>query len=105
MRVADVAERLAPGDGLMRIIQAVGWYFPERLGGTEVYVAALAERLRRLDHDVRIVAPELGASAPRRYDHAGIQVFRFPIRTPLTRDQAQGRATVDGSYATKDGLV
>jgi glycosyltransferase involved in cell wall biosynthesis len=81
----------------MRIIQAVGWYFPERLGGTEVYVAALAERLRRLDHDVRIVAPELGALAPRRYEHAGIPVFRFPVRTPLTRDQAQGRATVDGS--------
>ncbi len=81
----------------MRIIQAAGWYFPERLGGTEVYVAALAERLHRLDHDVRIVAPELGASAPRRYDHAGIPVFRFPIRTPLTRDQAQGRTAVDGS--------
>ncbi|MGB7220060.1 MAG: glycosyltransferase [Vicinamibacterales bacterium] len=81
----------------MRIVQAVGWYFPERLGGTEVYVAALAERLRNLDHDVQIVAPEPGAAAPRQYIHEGIPVFRFPIRTPLTRDEAQGRAPVDGS--------
>ncbi|OFV92017.1 MAG: hypothetical protein A3H95_18735 [Acidobacteria bacterium RIFCSPLOWO2_02_FULL_64_15] len=81
----------------MRIVQAVGWYFPDRLGGTEMYVAALAERLRRMNHDVQIVAPEPGAAAARCYDHAGVPVFRFPIRTPLTRDEAQGRAPVGGS--------
>src|SRR3954447_14570164 len=25
----------------VKIVQAVGWYFPEALGGTEIYVAAL----------------------------------------------------------------
>jgi hypothetical protein len=25
----------------MKIVQAVGWYFPDSLGGTEVYVAGL----------------------------------------------------------------
>jgi glycosyltransferase involved in cell wall biosynthesis len=81
----------------MHIVQAVGWYFPERLGGTEMYVAALADRLHRMHHRVEVVAPEPGASAPRCYRHDGIPVHRYPIRTPLTREQAQGRAPVAGS--------
>ncbi len=80
----------------MRIVQAVGWYFPDRLGGTEVYVAALAERLRRLQHRVEVVAPDPGGSTPRQYEHAGVSVHRYPIRLPLTRDEAQGRAAVPG---------
>jgi len=30
----------------MKIVQAVGWYYPDSLGGTEVYVAGLCRRLR-----------------------------------------------------------
>jgi glycosyltransferase involved in cell wall biosynthesis len=80
----------------MRIVQAVGWYFPDRLGGTEVYVAALAERLRRLRHHVEIAAPDPGGSTPRHYEHEGVSVHRYPIRLPLTREEAQGRAVVPG---------
>jgi glycosyltransferase involved in cell wall biosynthesis len=80
----------------MRIVQAVGWYFPDRLGGTEVYVAALAERLLRLRHHVEIAAPDPGGSTPRHYEHEGVSVHRYPIRLPLTREEAQGRAVVPG---------
>jgi glycosyltransferase involved in cell wall biosynthesis len=81
----------------MHVVQAVGWYFPERLGGTELYVAALADQLRRMHHRVEIVAPDPAASAPRCYQHDGIQVHRYPIQMPLTREQAQGRSAVGGS--------
>ncbi len=89
----------------MRIVQAVGWYFPDRLGGTQVYVAALAERLRRLQHHVDVVAPDPGGSAPRRYEHAGVSVHRYPIRMPLTRDEAQGRAAVSGGEWFQEWLA
>jgi glycosyltransferase involved in cell wall biosynthesis len=81
----------------MRIVQAVGWYFPDRLGGTEVYVAALAERLQRLGHHVEIAAPDPGGATTRHYEHDGVPVHRYPIRVPLTRDEAQGRAAVPGA--------
>ncbi len=30
----------------MKIVHVSGWYFPDSLGGTEAYVAAVAERLQ-----------------------------------------------------------
>ena len=36
----------------MKIVQAVGWYFPEGLGGTEIYVAGLCRRLREAGQEV-----------------------------------------------------
>ena len=29
----------------MKIVQAVGWYYPDSIGGTEIYVAELARQL------------------------------------------------------------
>jgi glycosyltransferase involved in cell wall biosynthesis len=81
----------------MKIVQAVGWYFPVTTGGTEAYVAGLTERLRRFGHDVEIVAPDPAVSAVQTYQHDGTVVHRFPIATPLTRRAAQGRAVVGGS--------
>ena len=81
----------------MKIVQAVGWYFPDRTGGTEIYVAGLARRLRARGHDVAVVAPEPGALAPRSYVHEGTPVHRFPIPARLTRDQAQGRKPIPGA--------
>lgn len=81
----------------MHIVQAVGWYFPERTGGTEVYVAALARRLQAGGHRVEIVSPEPGGAAPRQYLHDGIRVHRFPIPARLSRDEAQGRRPIPGA--------
>jgi glycosyltransferase involved in cell wall biosynthesis len=88
----------------MRIVQAVGWYFPDRLGGTEVYVAALADGLQRLRHHVEIAAPDPGGSTPRQYERDGILVHRYPIRLPLTRGEARGRAEVPGGEWFQDWL-
>ena len=32
----------------MKVVQALGWYFPESSGGTEVYVSGLARGLGRV---------------------------------------------------------
>jgi glycosyltransferase involved in cell wall biosynthesis len=63
----------------MKIVHAAGWYFPDSLGGTEVYVRALARRMRDRGHEVLVTAPaSQGASAHTRAAE-GIRVFRFAV--------------------------
>jgi glycosyltransferase involved in cell wall biosynthesis len=81
----------------MKVVQAAGWYYPDSVGGTEVYVAALARELRAAGHEVLIAAPEPGLAAPRTYDHDRSQVFRYPIPSAPTREEAQGDAAVRGA--------
>ena len=81
----------------MKVVQAVGWYHPDSVGGTEVYVAALARELRVSGHQVLIAAPEPGLTAPRVYDYEGCEVFRYPIPAAPSRDEAQGDVTVRGA--------
>lgn len=81
----------------MKIVQVCGWYFPDSLGGTETYVSAVAERLSRLGHHVLIAAPDPGAHAPRTYPIEGVSVFRYPIPSAPTRDEAQHRAAARGA--------
>jgi glycosyltransferase involved in cell wall biosynthesis len=73
----------------LRIVQVCGWYFPDSLGGTETYVAALASRLRAAGHHSAVAAPDPGAAAERSYQHDGLTVFRYPIPAKPTRDEAQ----------------
>ena len=81
----------------MNIVQAVGWYYPDSLGGTEVYVAALARAFRGRGHHVGIAVPEPGARTSRTYVHEGCEVFRYPTPLAPTRDEAQGRVAVRGA--------
>jgi glycosyltransferase involved in cell wall biosynthesis len=81
----------------MKILQAVGWYYPDSWGGTEIYVSALAARLRAAGHSVAIAAPDARHLSERRYDHDGIPVYRYPIPSEPTRAEAQGSTTVRGA--------
>lgn len=81
----------------MKIVQGLGWYFPESVGGTEVYVAALAKRLRAAGHEVLVAAPEAGAAGERAYEHDGVPVFRYPIPASPTRAEARGDAVARGA--------
>ena len=81
----------------MKVVQAAGWYHPDSVGGTEVYVAALARELRASGHDVLVAAPEPGLASPRTYEYEGCQVFRYPIPAAPTREEAQGDAAVRGA--------
>ena len=81
----------------MKIVQAVGWYYPDSLGGTEVYVAGLCRRLRESGQEVLVAAPDPGAAAERRYEHDGVPVYRYPIPSAPTREECQGETPVRGT--------
>ncbi len=80
----------------MKILHLLGWYFPDSVGGTEVYVEALCRRLRAAGHDVRIAAPDSHGVAPGLYEHDGIPVLRYAISDTPTRDEAYHRVVVRG---------
>ena len=81
----------------MKIVQATGWYYPDSVGGTEVYVSALAKELAGAGHQVIVAAPEPGLDAPRTYTHDDVDVYRYPIPASPTRDEAQGEVAVRGA--------
>lgn len=80
----------------MKIVHLLGWYFPDSIGGTEVYVEALCRRLRAAGHEVRIAAPDSHHAAPPEYVHDGVPVLRYAISDTPTRDEAYHRVVVRG---------
>lgn len=84
----------------MKIVQALGWYFPESIGGTEVYVAALARRLVESGHTVSIAAPDALNKSERHYEHEGIPVYRYPIPAEPSRDECRELVSVKSSFIT-----
>lgn len=81
----------------MKIVQAVGWYYPESLGGSEVYVAGLSQRLRAAGQDVTIAVPDPAGGAERTYNHEGVGVYRYPVPAAPTRAESQGRVVARGA--------
>lgn len=81
----------------MKVVQAVGWYYPESLGGTEIYVAGLCQRLRAAGHTVLVATPDPASPREREYEHEGVPVYRYPIPSAPTRAEAQGLAPVRGT--------
>jgi glycosyltransferase involved in cell wall biosynthesis len=81
----------------VKILQVAGWYYPENLGGTEIYVSTLSRLFADVGHQVVIAAPLAGLNAPRSYEHDGTPVYRYPVPSNPTRDEAQGRVAARGS--------
>src|SRR4051812_22593082 len=75
---------------LMRVVESAGFYFPDSVGGTEVYVNALAQQLKTSGVDCRIAAPR-EADTPSGYTYEGIEVFRYPFPEHPVRSETQGR--------------
>lgn len=63
----------------MRVAHAVGWYFPDHVGGSEVYVRGLCQHLRRRGIDCVVVAPSARGDT-EHYDHEGVEVYRCPAQ-------------------------
>jgi glycosyltransferase involved in cell wall biosynthesis len=62
----------------MKVVHALGWYFPESVGGTEVYVERLCSALAQRGVELTVMAPaEDGEEA--RYEHAGVTVVRYAV--------------------------
>lgn len=81
----------------MKIVHALGWYFPESLGGTEVYVAGLVRRLGRAGHEVSVAAPLRGLQGTLAYEHDSVRVFRYPAPSDPTREECQSRVPARGA--------
>lgn len=73
----------------MKVVQAVGWYFPESRGGSEVYVSTLAAELSGMGVDGRVVAPLTG-EVMTSYRHEALEVFRYPVPEARTPRQHAG---------------
>src|ERR1700679_757726 len=59
----------------MKILQVPFNYYPEPVGGTEVYVAALSRELRALGFRIAIAA----VGKREEYEHDGFPVYRFGL--------------------------
>jgi glycosyltransferase involved in cell wall biosynthesis len=81
----------------VKIAHLVGWYFPDSVGGTEVYVEGLCRRLRAAGHDVLVAAPDARHVVPARYVHDHVPVFRYQIPAETTRDEARHRIPIRGA--------
>lgn len=91
------APEAQPDTSAVRVLLAVPWYFPESVGGTEVFVRSLAEQLQQLGANVTIAVP---ASIDRTEEtsHDGITVVRFPISNApaeLSLDRPEPRGWCD----------
>ena len=62
----------------MRVVHVPFGYYPDPVGGTEVYVAELVEALKRRGIDSVVAAPSLGVES-RRYEYGGASVHRFVV--------------------------
>lgn len=60
------------------VLFLVGWYFPDSVGGTEMYVQCLAHDLQEKGWNVLIAAPSRDENQSQ-YEHDGVPVFRYPI--------------------------
>jgi glycosyltransferase involved in cell wall biosynthesis len=88
----------------MKIVHLLGWYFPDAVGGTEVYVEALCQRMRGVGHEVLVAAPIATGAATATYLHDGTTVFRYAIAREPTRDEAYSRVPVRGAEIFYDWL-
>jgi glycosyltransferase involved in cell wall biosynthesis len=89
----------------MKIAHLLGWYFPDSVGGTEVYVEGLCRRLRTEGHDCVIAAPDASGAESALYEHDGIRVMRYAIPSVPTRDEATHRTAVRGTDRVRRWLA
>lgn len=89
----------------MKIVHLVGWYFPDSVGGTEVYVEGLCRRLRAAGHDVLVAVPTTMMDRAGTCTHDDVPVFRYRIARDPTRDEAYHRVPVRGATALYEWLA
>lgn len=79
----------------MKVVQSLGWYFPENTGGSEVYVASLVAQLRELEVESTVAAPVNGDSEFLGVQD-GIAVYRYPVKPGRSGAQIAGRTPHSG---------
>jgi len=80
----------------MKILHLPFTYYPDAVGGTEVYVNALAEALRLLGIESLIAAP---SETSRLYEHQGLKVYRFALSAVDDPSGIYGAGDLQGAAA------
>lgn len=86
----------------MRVIQSLGWFFPDSWGGTEAYVASLVRELASLGVAGVIAAPAARASDGR---HDGQPVHRYAVEPQRNSAQISGAQPHGGFSVFQDWLA
>lgn len=66
----------------MTILHVPFCFYPDAVGGTEIYVHGLAREQTRLGHPVIIAAPAAPGGGSAAYRHDGLPVRRFAVGSP-----------------------
>ncbi len=85
----------------MKIVHIPFCFYPDAVGGTEIYVRSLAGEQQRDGHEVLICAP---SSTDSSYLHQGLRVRRFAVDESL-RDVADSYGEGDERAATRFGEI
>ena len=80
---------MAPVGRRPRIAHCVGFYFPDMVGGTEVYVQDLLSELAKREVDGYVIAAT--NEVYRQYDWLGVPVIRYPSNWASVREYAPTR--------------
>jgi len=67
----------------MKVIQVPFCFYPDAIGGTEVYVESLAKQLQRRGIEVLVAAPREG-DTNLAYSYNGVKVRRFSVSKDIT---------------------
>jgi len=81
----------------MKIVQAVTTFFPDTMGGMEVYVNGLAKNLKEEGNKVTVAFPRPNAKSEKEYSHEGVSVYGYPIDENATRDSYLGLESPSGT--------
>src|SRR5580700_11596926 len=74
----------------MNVIHGLAWYFPESVGGTEIYVSGLVQELPAYGIECRIAAAATGGQSTD-YVRDGIPVHRYPFADETDLAAARGK--------------
>ena len=85
----------------MRVVHIPFGFYPDPVGGTEIYVAALARGQQRRGAEVVIAAP---GDRDASYEHAGLPVRRFPV-SPTVRNLRELYGAGDAPAAVAFGTM
>lgn len=86
----------------MKVLQVPFTYYPDAVGGTEVYVAALAQRLAGQGVECVIAAP---GNAEMSGEHAGLRVCLYPVNQNLQDVRAMYDAGDEAAAAAFDRIL
>src|SRR5262245_37687591 len=74
----------------MKVLHLVSWFFPDSVGGCEVYVFNLVQSLAALGIESIIAVPAAGSSEISINSFRGISIIRYPVpHKPTLEEEMQ----------------